>query len=218
MAAGSFRGVEATQNFRWGYTCEHCKRPVEKRAAISVRNGSMQNAATWTYTTPAGAEEMKRQALVQLNNRVDSLRQTMESGAFYTGANDDGKCPYCGKYQHWAPLLRNSGSGAGKEMSDRRAYASIGLFWLFAALLAGLFKPVGLWDLVMHSTVLIILVCAVILAGGILLTKLALKLWDRRTDSGAAEALRALEGLEHTTPHIVALDDQSTKAIGLSVR
>ena len=55
MANQKFCGAVASQAYRWGYTCEFCKNPVEKKAYISTQVGSMHKSTTWVTTTAAGA-------------------------------------------------------------------------------------------------------------------------------------------------------------------
>ncbi|MBQ2929689.1 MAG: hypothetical protein IJD99_05680 [Clostridia bacterium] len=56
MANQKFCGAVASQAYRWGYICEYCKQPVEKKNYISTQVGSMHKSTTWVTTTAAGAK------------------------------------------------------------------------------------------------------------------------------------------------------------------
>ena len=46
MANQKFCGAVASQAYRYGYTCEYCKQPVEKKNYISTQVGSMHKSTT----------------------------------------------------------------------------------------------------------------------------------------------------------------------------
>lgn len=68
MANQKFCGAVASQAYRWGYICEYCKQPVEKKNYISTQVGSMHKSTTWVTTTADGAKAMEEQA------RISSVR------------------------------------------------------------------------------------------------------------------------------------------------
>ena len=229
MANQKFCGAVASQAYRWGYTCEFCKNPVEKKAYISTQVGSMHKSTTWVTTTAAGAEAMKEQARMQLAGPVAEMQAKVDAGSFTVPSGEDGKCPHCKKYQHWSSTLQ--GYAASQSMSDeqrKREKRSTGCLMAFLGFFVSLFL-----------TTVVVLVffnpykaggssstkaayVIPILAGGFVvgegLTFLIGRRLINRGNAKNAALMKELEGLEKNEPRFIAWDELNSGLRGISIR
>ena len=188
MANQKFSGAVASQAYRWGYTCEFCKSPVEKTAHVSTQVGSMHKSTTWVTTTAAGAREIETQARMQLAGPVAQLQAKIDAGQFAPPKGEDGRCPHCKKYQHWAPAIRSqiaSHSNPKKGRDD-----AIGMY--------------------MNA--------AQAMALGFALTWFVLRMIFRKSEAGLEAQVRELEGLEKNDPRFIAWGEVASGTRGMSVR
>ena len=222
MANQKFCGAVASQAYRWGYTCEFCKNPVEKKAYISTQVGSMHKSTTWVTTTAAGARAMEEQARMQLAGPVAEMQAKLDAGRFDVPEKEDGRCPHCKKYQHWSSTLReytasqywseekrkkeNRGAGCGM--------AAIG-FW-GGAILA--IPVIGLIpDTASHTAIIIAALIGCIVLGEVLSFLIGKRLIKKDAAKKAA-LLKELEGLEKNEPRFIAWEELNSGLRGISVR
>ena len=229
MADQRFCGAVASQAYRWGYTCEYCKQPVEKKSYISTRVGSMHKSTTWVTTTAAGAREMEEQARMQLAGPVAQMQAKLDAGQFDVPSGEDGQCPYCKKYQHWSSTLR--GYAASQSMSDeqrKREKRSTGClmaflgFWvsliLITVVLLVFFNPAKVRESgsMQAANVNAIMAGSFIVGEG--LTFLIGRRLVNRDNAKNAALIKELEGLEKNEPRFIAWDELTSGLRGISVR
>lgn len=228
MANQKFCGAVASQAYRWGYTCEYCRQPVEKKSYISTQVGSMHKSTTWVTTTAAGAKAMEDQARMQLAGPVAQMQAKLDAGQFDVPSGEDGRCPHCKKYQHWSSTLRNY--AASQSWSDERrkkenrgvgcAMAFVG-FWvslILGCIVLGVFNTAKdrLSDSARTMSVYAILVGCFIL--GEALTFIIGRRLVNKGNARNAALMKELEGLEKNEPRFIAWDELNSGLRGMSVR
>lgn len=222
MANQKFCGAVASQAYRWGYTCEYCKQPVEKKNYISTQVGSMHKSTTWVTTSEAGAKAMEEQARMQLAGPVAQMQAKLDAGRFDVPEKEDGRCPHCRKYQHWSPALRNyaasqfwSEEKRKKENRDTGCGMAIGGFW-GGAILA--IPAIGLIPDTASRTAIVIatLIGCIVLGEG--LTFLIGRQLVNRGNAKKAALLKELEGLEKNEPRFISWEELNSGLRGISIR
>lgn len=217
MANQKFCGAVASQAYRWGYTCEFCKRPVEKTAHVSTQVGSMHKSTTWVSTTTAGAKAMEDQARMQLVGPVAQLQAKIDAGSFTPPEGEDGKCPHCKKYQHWSSAIQSqiaSYSNAKKARGDNIALGCCTFFF-------GMWPGIGLMvlsDKLFHPDKAIRLyVMIAALAVGFALTWFVVRKIYRKSEAKLDAQVKELEGLEKNDPRFIAWGELTSGTRGMSV-
>lgn len=225
MASQKFCGAVASQAYCWSYTCEFCKTPVERKNSISARVGSMHKSTTWVTTTAAGARELEEQARMQLAGPVAQMQAKIDGGQFTPPDGEDGKCPYCKKYQHWAPALRNyAASEARSDARKKNENLWIGCGMGFVGFIAGIIlfiiafvailNPMkdSLSNLALYAT---LAGCFVV---GEALTFIIGRRLIKKENKNYADQLRELEGLEKNEPRFIAWDELTSGTRGMTVQ
>ncbi len=218
MANQKFSGAVASQAYRWGYTCEFCKSPVEKTAHVSTQVGSMHKSTTWVTTTAARAREIETQARMQLAGPVAQLQAKIDAGQFAPPKGEDGRCPHCKKYQHWAPAIRSQIASHSNPKKGRDDAIGMGCGTVLIGMWVGLglmvlsdklFQP----DKATQSYVMI-----GAMALGFALTWFVLRMIFRKSEAGLEAQVRELEGLEKNDPRFIAWGEVASGTRGMSVR
>ncbi len=229
MASQKFCGAVASQAYRWGYTCEFCKTPVEKKNYITTQVGSMHKSTTWVSTTAAGAKAMEDQARMQLAGPVAQMQAKLDAGQFDVPSGEDGKCPHCKKYQHWSSTLH--GYAVSQSMSDeqrKREKRSTGCLMAFLGFLVSLilmtvvllvfFNPAKVRDSISTQATYVYISMAGCFVVGEGLTFLVVNRLANRDNAKNAALMKELEGLEKNEPRFIAWDELTSSLRGMSVR
>lgn len=229
MANQKFCGAVASQAYRWGYTCEFCKQPVEKKNYISTQVGSMHKSTTWVTTTAAGAKAMEEQARMQLAGPVAQMQAKLDAGQFDAPKGEDGKCPHCKKLQHWSPALRNyaasqSWSDEQRKKENRGTGCGMAIcgFWggviLAIPVISAIINP--LLDRLSNpnrTAYVISTLIGCIVLGEALSFLIGKRLVNRGNAKNAA-LLKELEGLEKNEPRFIAWEELNSGLRGISIR
>ena len=230
MANTTFAGAIAEQEYQWEYTCEFCGKRVEKTGKLTASHGFGRNVNTRWSVNRAWSQEAIAQAERKLAEKKAQTESLSQSGQ-WAPVGDDGKCPYCGKYQHWSRAAREafeSGKAPDEQVDGQRpARRSIGDlpgYYLYvgmsAMLLMGLLMtlatklfPAG--QLSSLAVLLVLLACVVI---GIGIPVLAMKLIRRRTQGKDAELRKSLEGIQQTMPRFLSWGFHQSYVKGVNTR
>ncbi|MDI9497725.1 MAG: hypothetical protein QM270_04465 [Bacillota bacterium] len=218
MANRQFVGATATQYYSWGYTCELCGRPVEKRSSLRARNGSMLKSTTWAYTSSAGAEVMKDQARMQLAANVAQMDEKIRSGGFEIPQDEEGKCPHCRQYQHWAPAIRSQIAARNNQQSGKVGKLSVGSLTFFVGMWVGIVLMVLVDKLLVPAEEIRLFVLLGVLALGFLLTWIVVRRINKGIDTDLDAQIKALENVEKNEPHFISWGEQTCDTSGLSIR
>ena len=218
MANQKFCGAVASQAYRWGYTCEYCKQPVEKKSYISTQVGSMHKSTTWVTTTAAGAKAMEDQARMQLAGPVAQMQAKLDAGQFDVPKEEDGKCPHCKKYQHWSSAIRNQIASHSNPKKGRGEAFAMGcstclfgmLPWLGLMLLSEkLFHPSKEVQIYFTIGTLVL---------GLAITWFVLRMIFKKSEAKLDAQVKELEGLEKNEPRFIAWEELNSGLRGVSVR
>ena len=215
MANTTFAGAIAEQNYQWEYTCEFCGRRAEKTGKLTASYGFGRNVNTRWNVNAAWSQEAIAQAerkLAEAKAQAESLSQS----GHWAPSGDDGKCPYCGKYQHWSNAAREAvksreapdGQARRKRLS-LRAIGEMPSWYLFVAfiivMLACLLPYLGMS--IFHAepgTPIVLPIVLVSLAISVGLPLLVVKLILRRKNRRSAEIRQSLEGVQQTMPRLIS--------------
>ena len=217
MANQKFCGAVASQAYRWGYTCEFCKQPVEKKNYISTQVGSMHKSTTWVTTTAAGAKAMEEQARMQLAGPVAQMQAKLDAGRFDVPEKEDGKCPHCKKYQHWSSAIRNQIAAHSNPKKGRGDAFAMGC----STLLFGMWPGIGLMLLADklfqpgEDVRTYYMIGSLVL--GFTLTLLVVRTIFKKSEAKLDAQVKELEGLEKNEPRCIAWDELTSGTRGMSV-
>ncbi len=218
MANRQFVGATATQYYSWGYTCELCGKPVNKRSSLRARNGNMLKSTTWAYIDRAGAEAMKDQARVQLAGSVAQMDEKIRSGGFEIPQGEEGKCPHCKQYQHWAPAIQIQIAARNNPKSGKAGKLSAGGLTFFVGMWVGIVLMVLLDKLLAPGREIRPFVMFGALVLGFLLTWIVVRRINKGIDSDLDTQIKALENVEKNEPRFIAWAEQTCDTSGLSIR
>ena len=218
MANQKFCGAVASQAYRWGYTCEYCKQPVEKKSYISTQVGSMHKSTTWVTTTAAGARAMEEQARMQLAGPVAEMQAKLDAGRFDVPEKEDGRCPHCKKYQHWSSVIRNKIAAHSNPKKGRGDAFAMGCSTLFFGMWPGLglmlladklFQPGNdEWTYYIIGSLVL----------GFTLTLLVVRTIFKKSEAKLDAQVKELEGLEKNEPRFIAWEELNSGLRGISIR
>lgn len=218
MANQMFCGAVASQAYRWGYTCEYCKQPVEKKNYISTKVGSMHKSTTWVTITADGAKAMEERARMQLAGAVAQMQAKLDAGQFDVPEKEDGKCPHCRKYQHWSSAIRNQIAAHSNPKKGRGDPVDIGCSTLLFGQCPGLvlmlladklFQP-GEDERTYYMIGSLVL--------GFTLTLLVVRTIFKKSESKLDAQVKELEGLEKNEPRFIAWEELNSGLRGISIR
>lgn len=212
MANTKFCGAIATQRYKWGYECVHCGQKVERTGTITESEGSTHKSNSLVTIPRAGAELLKMQAQGKLLTKVDAFQKDLENGSLSFVKNDDGRCPHCKGYQHWAVSVKNAENNTDNKLGG--CLISILVFW---GALIGLCIATGLVYLLFkpEEGVPILIIGPVL---GVALTILIGKLAIGKHNKKMAAVIKELKDKEKKDPYFIDWGELSTTITGMSVR
>lgn len=217
MANQKFVGAIATQYYSWGYTCELCGMPVEKRSGVSARNGSMHKSTTWASIDRAGAEAMKDQARMQLAVGVAQMDEKIRNEGFEIPQGEEGKCPHCKQYQHWAPEIQSQIAAHNNPKSRRGDKLAIGWLTFFVGMWVSLGLLLLLDKLLAPGKDTWMFVLGGSLLFGFLVTWIVVWNVYKRSKANLDAQVKVLENVEKNEPRFIAWAEQSCDTYGLSI-
>lgn len=214
----SFRGIIAEREYSWGYDCEHCKQKVKKTFKAASRVGREVTAATWTYVTPESEQVMIAEALHSLAGECKAIdlfwTNRSDDAKWLDGIKDNGICPSCGKYQHWASDMRKHGSSPIKKETIGDTIGNIMLSMIVSAVVTGiLYLFIGaIFDSWRSSTFKTAMIGFFGLFAVLFLFLL------RKVRKDLIKSIESLKNVEKTLPYQMEWSNPTHSTIGLSVR